>query len=180
MATPIVFPEVSHHITSYEGEGKSTFLRAHNPPPVQRRGANSRIDYVYSTSGSASGPILAGQADYKQHQAVAATYPHAMFPAAGGSTAIFITLGPNPKGEEGMMHRTNTLDYVFVIEGELELALDSGEKRVMKKGDICVQRGSMHAWKNLSRTDYARFGAVCLGVEGAVENEMITYKKREE
>jgi hypothetical protein len=55
-----------------------------------------------------------------------------------------------------MMHRTNTLDYIFVIQGSLELRLDSGENRILKGGDACVQRASMHAWKNLSGTDYAR------------------------
>lgn len=71
------------------------------------------------------------------------------------------------------MHRTNTLDYVFVIDGELELSLDSGEKRILKRGDVCVQRAAMHAWKNLSGTEIARFGAVCLGIEGAELNQMI-------
>jgi len=71
------------------------------------------------------------------------------------------------------MHRSNTLDYVFIIDGELELTLDSGEKRVMKRGDVCVQRASQHSWKNLSKTEIARFGAVVLGIEGAKLNETI-------
>lgn len=71
------------------------------------------------------------------------------------------------------MHRTKTLDYVFVIEGKLELTLGGGEKRIMKSGDVCVQRASMHAWKNMSNTEIARFGAVCIGLEGAELNEMI-------
>ena len=75
------------------------------------------------------------------------------------------------------MHRTKTLDYVFVIDGEIELSLDSGEKRVLKRGDACVQWAAMHARKNLSRTEIARFGAVCLGIEGAVLNEMISPEK---
>jgi quercetin dioxygenase-like cupin family protein len=75
------------------------------------------------------------------------------------------------------MHRTNTLDYIFIIDGEFELTLDSGEKRIMKRGDACVQRASMHAWKNLSKTEFGRLGAVCIGIEGAKVNEMIFPKK---
>jgi hypothetical protein len=37
----------------------------------------------------------------------------------------------------------------------------------------------MHAWKNVSKTDFARFGAVCLGIEGAVVNETIFPEKEE-
>lgn len=48
------------------------------------------------------------------------------------------------------MHRTESIDYGVVLEGELELLLDSGEKRIMKRGDVCVQRATMHAWKNVT------------------------------
>jgi quercetin dioxygenase-like cupin family protein len=54
------------------------------------------------------------------------------------------------------MHRTVSLDYGVVMEGEAELVLDSGETQIMKKGDICVQRGTTHAWKNTSDSDWAR------------------------
>ncbi|KAG9256754.1 uncharacterized protein F5Z01DRAFT_649024 [Emericellopsis atlantica] len=54
------------------------------------------------------------------------------------------------------MHRTMSLDYGVVLEGEVELILDSGETRLMKRGDICVQRATMHAWRNTSETEWAR------------------------
>lgn len=47
------------------------------------------------------------------------------------------------------MHRTTSLDYGIVLEGEVELILDSGERRAMKAGDIAVQRATMHAWRNM-------------------------------
>lgn len=54
------------------------------------------------------------------------------------------------------MHRTTSLDYGVVIEGEVELVLDGGEKRILKRGDICVQRATAHAWRNCSETEWAR------------------------
>lgn len=54
------------------------------------------------------------------------------------------------------MHRTVSLDYGVVLMGDIELVLDSGETRAMKVGDICVQRGTMHAWRNTSQTEWAR------------------------
>ncbi|KAF2089644.1 hypothetical protein K490DRAFT_37857 [Saccharata proteae CBS 121410] len=54
------------------------------------------------------------------------------------------------------MHRTVSLDYGICVEGEFELILDSGETRRMKRGDVAVQRATMHAWRNPSRTEWAR------------------------
>ena len=44
------------------------------------------------------------------------------------------------------MHRTETLDYAICLKGECDLELDDGRTAPMKAGDICVQRGTMHAW----------------------------------
>lgn len=59
-------------------------------------------------------------------------------------------------GETSAMHRTVSLDYGVVLEGEIEAILDSGEKRILKRGDVCIQRGTMHAWRNTSETEWCR------------------------
>ena len=46
------------------------------------------------------------------------------------------------------MHRAMSVDYGVVIEGEFELTLSSGESRIMKRGDVCVNRATMHKWRN--------------------------------
>ena len=61
-----------------------------------------------------------------------------------------------PPGLTSPMHRTSSLDYGVVLEGEVELVLDSGEKRVLRRGDTCVQRGTNHAWRNTSGAEWAR------------------------
>jgi mannose-6-phosphate isomerase-like protein (cupin superfamily) len=48
-----------------------------------------------------------------------------------------------------LMHRTETVDYGIVIEGEITLVLDAGE-RDLKAGDVVIQRGTNHAWANRS------------------------------
>lgn len=45
------------------------------------------------------------------------------------------------------MHRTETIDYGIVIEGELTLIVDTGET-VVRAGDIVIQRGTNHGWAN--------------------------------
>ncbi len=47
-----------------------------------------------------------------------------------------------------LMHRTETIDYGIVVEGELVLIMDEGETTV-RAGDIVVQRGTNHGWSNL-------------------------------
>lgn len=47
------------------------------------------------------------------------------------------------------MHRTETIDYGIVVEGELVLIVDEGET-VVRAGDIVIQRGTNHGWANRS------------------------------
>lgn len=58
-----------------------------------------------------------------------------------------IDFGP---GVESPVHRALTIDYGIVVEGTFELSLDSGEKRIMRQGDVCVQRATSHKWKNIT------------------------------
>ena len=46
------------------------------------------------------------------------------------------------------MHKTDTLDYVFVLEGEIVMLLDDGAEVCMRAGDIMIQRGTLHGWTN--------------------------------
>jgi mannose-6-phosphate isomerase-like protein (cupin superfamily) len=50
---------------------------------------------------------------------------------------------PDPDG----WHRTNTLDLMYVLEGEITLQLED-DKTVLRPGDLIVQRGTNHAWHN--------------------------------
>lgn len=51
-------------------------------------------------------------------------------------------------GSSSAMHRTQSLDYGVVIEGEMEMIMDSGEKVTLQRGDVCIQRGTLHQWRN--------------------------------
>ncbi len=54
-----------------------------------------------------------------------------------------------PPGNKPHMHRTETIDYVIVLEGEIEMDMDDSTVK-MKAGEIMVQRGTNHAWANRS------------------------------
>lgn len=70
-----------------------------------------------------------------------------------------------PPGSISEMHRTKSLDYGVVIEGSVVAGLDSGETRVLHRGDSCVQRATNHDWKNASDTEWARVMFVLLDTE---------------
>lgn len=62
--------------------------------------------------------------------------------AAGASTNTGAARHP-------YMHRTQSIDYGIVLDGEITLLLDIGETTV-RAGDIVVQRGTNHGWANRS------------------------------
>ena len=57
-------------------------------------------------------------------------------------------------------HRTKSVDYAFVMEGEIDMLLDDSEVH-MKAGDIMVQQGTNHAWVNNS-TEVCRIAFVLI------------------
>lgn len=66
---------------------------------------------------------------------------------ANGTVVRLIDFGP---GLESPLHRAMSIDYGIVLEGEFELSLDSGESRIMRRGDVSVQRATAHKWRNIT------------------------------
>lgn len=67
------------------------------------------------------------------------------FRSMGGGHASTSDQGaPHP-----LMHRTKTVDYGIVLEGEMTLIVDRGETTI-RAGDIVIQNGTNHAWANRS------------------------------
>lgn len=74
-----------------------------------------------------------------------ATDAQAAFSEIGDAGAATGTAdAPHP-----FMHRTETVDYGIVLDGEMTLVLDKGEV-ALKPGSVVVQRGTNHAWANRS------------------------------
>jgi len=68
-----------------------------------------------------------------------------VFKAMGNAAAS--TFGQNQR--HPFMHRTETVDYAVVLEGEIVMLLDDEEVH-LKAGDVVIQRGTNHAWSNRS------------------------------
>jgi hypothetical protein len=54
------------------------------------------------------------------------------------------------EGAHPGMHRTETVDYAILLEGEIWAVMDEGET-LMRAGDVLIQRGTNHAWANRSQ-----------------------------
>jgi hypothetical protein len=72
-------------------------------------------------------------------------------PGAGAEFAAFApdlaqTMDPDEPG----MHRTASIDYGIVLDGEIWLELDGGQQARLSRGDTIVQLGGRHAWRNKS------------------------------
>jgi len=74
--------------------------------------------------------------------------------AGADPRAVFEKIGAphawSADAKHPFMHRTETIDYGIVLEGEVTLIVDRGET-VVRAGDIVVQRGTNHAWANRSK-----------------------------
>ena len=46
------------------------------------------------------------------------------------------------------MHRSATIDFIYILSGRIELELDDGSKTELKAGDLVVQSATKHAWHN--------------------------------
>lgn len=164
-------PEVSNklYITVNSADEKTTTFLENTSLATNGTSPGFAVSYAYSAGPA---PTLKDDSDLKAYQEVAKRSQTISFPSEGGSAAAICHMAPNPNGDEGFMHRTRTLDYIYITKGEAEYTVNGGEKKIMKEGDVVVQRAGWHAWKNVSKTKELKLFAVTVGCEGATENFM--------
>src|SRR5258708_23252973 len=102
-------------------------------------------------------------------------YPDSVVPGPGGTSLHFVTFPPDSvfadssfngeaardeslirlrgladhfEKEDPRMHKTNTVDYSVVYDGEMWLELDDGKTLHLNRGDVVVQNCTRHAWRN--------------------------------
>ena len=77
--------------------------------------------------------------------------------------AIASEVIPGHRHPDPGVHRTRTIDYVIVLEGEISLLLDDSEL-LLKAGDVVVQQATNHAWINRGSA-VCRLGMVFIDAE---------------
>ena len=72
-----------------------------------------------------------------------------------------------PPKSKGMLHRSITLDYIYVIKGTVTLVVDDEARTVVQENDMVVQQATMHSWDN-ETDEWARFLVVLIASEPPV------------
>ncbi|KIX99117.1 uncharacterized protein Z520_04693 [Fonsecaea multimorphosa CBS 102226] len=137
-----------HLITNLNDQGLSEFLDNVRKPS----GQHTPFGFVSTIYGNSSlPPNLTADDDIQETQRYREQGLSAnRITVDNGIVASVVQIKPSNLGGSSPMHRTRTLDFGIVVEGEVELTLDSGEIRRLKQGDTVIQRGTMHKWINIT------------------------------
>lgn len=143
-------PAVNRVITTHNDAGLAIYSSTlPDALPWQDVAGIADFSLAYATDTT---PVpLNSSADLKTYTNFLDNKPGIIVP--GGTVLRYVDMLP---GALSPMHRTTSLDYGVVLEGEVVLVLDSGEEKLLRRGDIAVQRGTNHAWRNNSATEWAR------------------------
>jgi uncharacterized cupin superfamily protein len=142
-------PQLHQFYTGHNDEGKAIVAEHQDFKWTSHADGDMGFSVVYTTSQSP--PDLNGDKDIQQHKEVLSKTLGLVNP--GGSLLRCVDFAP---GYACDMHRTQSLDYGIILEGSVEMVLDSGERYMMKRGDVAVQRATQHQWINTSKTEWAR------------------------
>jgi mannose-6-phosphate isomerase-like protein (cupin superfamily) len=145
-------------VTGHDASGRSVFVRDEQLTGVDLAGV-ARIARVWSADGPMTYPD-----DGSDPEAVD------FFPPVGGFRCTVVDLAPEgtprsaeaaPAINEAMpglldvmerdqpgMHRTDTTDFGVVVSGTVVLELDDQATVTLTAGDLVVQNGTRHRWRN--------------------------------
>ncbi|KAJ5579454.1 Cupin 2 conserved barrel [Penicillium hispanicum] len=141
---------VMRHITGHNASGQAVI---HSSTPGQWKSieeSSTAFNVVYTTSQFPAD--LNDDRDVATHEQLQKSdqlglvNPH-------GTVCRIVDFGPD---NHALVHRTQSLDYGIVLEGQIEMVLEEGEPVRMQRGDVAVQRATLHGWRNPSKTEWAR------------------------
>lgn len=122
-------------VTGHDAEGRAAVLYDSLAPNVKRRPSGLVSTLLWTTDES---PADVGRGDDRAAREIGIPPPER------GSIFRIVDFPPGAKGE---MHRTRSIDYAVVIEGEIDMLLPAGEVH-LRAGDVLVQQATDHAWEN--------------------------------
>jgi mannose-6-phosphate isomerase-like protein (cupin superfamily) len=130
-------------ITGHDSSGKPAVMADEAIAGVELAEAPDRDDYIFWQLWATheSPADLSDDALERQR----AGSPTAI---VGNGRGTCIRIGVFDAGLSTPMHRTMSVDYGIVMEGEIDLEMEGGETVKLFAGDVIVQRGTNHAWHN--------------------------------
>lgn len=125
-------------VTGHDAQGRSVFA-SDGPVPGTPLVPGGTLFYQAWGTDATPAPVDVAPAE-------PATDPLAVPPPRNGTRLL---INEMPPGAASPMHRTQTVDYGIVLDGEVVLVLDDSET-VLRAGDVIVQQGTNHRWENRS------------------------------
>lgn len=143
------FPPIRRIVTGHDAAGRAMFLSDDRFPsqPIPSGDADFALLWTTATVPADNND----EADGRSRPAG--------LTLEGGSVIRMVDFLP---GGQSPFHRTNSIDYGIVLEGEIELELDDGRKTIAGPHSVIIQRGTNHKWRNPSPTHYARVAFVLI------------------
>jgi mannose-6-phosphate isomerase-like protein (cupin superfamily) len=145
-------------VTGHDEKGSAVFTYAGDPPHRLEAGGGTELLELWSTRGKIVVPDATdpkepfggnffpplGETRFK----LMILSPGELVPAGSGEANI----GPADmrdvlESDDPGMHTTDTIDYLMILSGEVDLELDDGRMERLGAGDCVVQRGTRHAWR---------------------------------
>jgi mannose-6-phosphate isomerase-like protein (cupin superfamily) len=149
-------------VTGHREDGRSSVFMDGPAPNIRQRHAGNASTLLWvtdETPANVSGRIDRAARDIGVPPPVRGSiFRLAEFPAGVGGEVrdnesmlrdfgIGADVGRGMPPRHPAIHRTRSLDYIVVLEGEIDLLLDDGEVR-LKAGDVVIQQATNHAWIN--------------------------------
>lgn len=128
-------PPIQRVVTGHDGNGRACFVSedVREPQLVPTGDANFLLLWTTPTVPADNNDETDGR-----ERNVGTTL-------TGGSAFRIVDMLP---GGESPFHRTNSIDYGIVLEGEVELELEDGRKKTIGQHGVIIQRGTNHLWRN--------------------------------
>ena len=146
-------------VTGHDAKGKAIVLFDSAMPARQRKAANVASTLLWITDESPAD--ISGGADRVREIGIPPPpegsifrvvdfLPEADVGKIDGAALREMGAQLHAGARHPMMHRTKSIDYAVVLQGEIDMLLDDSEVH-LKAGDVVVQQGTNHAWANRGR-----------------------------
>lgn len=134
-------PPIQRLITTTNKDGKAVFDTSVPTEAAFHHVGTAGFFLGYATSSFP--PSIDSGEDISTYKHYMEKPPGLVIP--GGTVLRVVDCAP---GSKSPFHKTVSLDYGIILEGEVDLVLDDGVTKRMRRGDIAVQRATMHGWNN--------------------------------
>ena len=159
MTAPSGLRDCQRYITTHNENGEAVFSSRLSPSVPWGSIGEAKV-FLGWTTDSFPSRVGPDEEDVKAYDATVRDPPGIVI--SSGTVLRVVDMKPH---HVSPMHRTVSLDYCVCLEGSVELLLDSGEARRLSRGDIVIERATMHQWRNLSDAQWARMLYVLTPVE---------------